>query len=277
MRLHFTSGYHLEGDGQTERTNQTLEQYLRIYCNYQQNNWSKLLPLAEFAYNNAPSATTGISPFFANKGYHPNMSFYLEHDLASIRARDFVINLDELHQMLKDKISFAQKRYQVSTDSGHIPAPLICIGDQVFVKAKFFKTTCPTKKLADKYAGPYEVIAQPGTHSFTVKFSMTLCSIHPVFHVSMLKPTTPNITPDREQDPPPPVEVDGEDKFEIAEVVDSKIDKRHCCKLLYLVCWLGYENTDEEFSWLAADKLTHTPELVSDFHKLYPAKPGPDY
>ena len=76
MRLHFTSGYHPKGDGQTERTNQTLEQYLRVYCNYQQDNWAELLPLAEFAYNNAPSATTGVSPFFANKGYHPNITVY---------------------------------------------------------------------------------------------------------------------------------------------------------------------------------------------------------
>jgi IS30 family transposase len=57
MILHFTSKYHPEGDGQTERANQTLEQYLRIYCNYQQDNWSELLPLAEFAYNNALSIT----------------------------------------------------------------------------------------------------------------------------------------------------------------------------------------------------------------------------
>ena len=61
MWLHFTSGYHPEGDGQTERTNQTLKQYLHVYCNYQQDNWSELLPLTEFAYNNAPSATTGVS------------------------------------------------------------------------------------------------------------------------------------------------------------------------------------------------------------------------
>jgi transposase InsO family protein len=84
IRLHFTSGYHPEGDGQTERMNQTLEQYLRIYCNYQQDNWSELLPLAEFAYNNAPSATTGVSPFFANKGYHPSISVHPARDLTSI-------------------------------------------------------------------------------------------------------------------------------------------------------------------------------------------------
>src|SRR6202040_3954661 len=47
MKLHFTFGYHPEGDGQTECTNQTLEMYLRMYCNYQQDNWKGLLPLAE--------------------------------------------------------------------------------------------------------------------------------------------------------------------------------------------------------------------------------------
>ena len=78
IHLHFTSSYHLEGDGQTEHMNQTLEQYLCIYCNYQQDNWSELLSLMEFAYNNALNATTGISPFFTNKGYHSNISIHLE-------------------------------------------------------------------------------------------------------------------------------------------------------------------------------------------------------
>jgi len=71
--LHFTLGYHPEGDEQTKHINQTLEQYLHIYCNYQQDNWSELLPLTEFTYNNALSVTTDVSPFFTNKGYHLNM------------------------------------------------------------------------------------------------------------------------------------------------------------------------------------------------------------
>ena len=83
MQLHFTSGYHPEGDEQTERTNQTLKQYLHVYCNYQQDNWSKLLPLVEFAYNNTPSTTTGVSPFFTNKGYHPNITVHPKRDIAS--------------------------------------------------------------------------------------------------------------------------------------------------------------------------------------------------
>ena len=86
MKLHFTSGYHQEGDRQTERTNQTLEQYLWVYCNYQQDYWSELLPLAEFAYSNAPNATTGVTPFFANRGYHPNIFIHPERALASLQA-----------------------------------------------------------------------------------------------------------------------------------------------------------------------------------------------
>ena len=96
IQLYFTLGYYLKGDKQTECTNQTLEQYLRVYCNYQQDNWFELLPLVEFAYNNAPSATTGVSPFFANKGYHPNITVYPEYDIASFLACDFTIDLNKL-------------------------------------------------------------------------------------------------------------------------------------------------------------------------------------
>jgi len=141
MKLHFTSGYHPEGDGQTERTNQTLEQYIRIYCNYQQDNWKGLLPLTEFAYNNAPSATTGISPFFANKGYHPNITVHPERDLSSTRAKEFAVDLDKLHQELRFQIAEAQKHYQGPTDARRTPAPDFKVGDKVFVKATHFRTT----------------------------------------------------------------------------------------------------------------------------------------
>src|SRR5258708_36288907 len=67
MRLHFTLGYHLEGDRQTEHINQVLEQYLQVYTNYQQDDWAMLLPMAEFAHNNTMNATTGVPPFFTKK------------------------------------------------------------------------------------------------------------------------------------------------------------------------------------------------------------------
>ena len=138
MQLHFTSGYHPEDDGQTEHMNQILEQYLYVYCNYQQDNWSKLLLLIKFAYNNAPSVTTGVSPFFTNKGYHPNITVHSKCDIASSWACDFVVDLDELQSTLKAEISAAQQCYQKSADVRYSPAPDFKVGDKVFVKAQFF-------------------------------------------------------------------------------------------------------------------------------------------
>ena len=64
------------------------------------------------------------------------------------------------------------------------------------MKAQFFRTTHPSKKLADKFLGPYEVIAQPGTHLVTLRLPDNLHAVHPVFHVSMLEPATLNPIPD---------------------------------------------------------------------------------
>jgi transposase InsO family protein len=102
MRLHFTSGHHPSANRQVERINSTLEQYLRIYCNYEQDNWSKLLPLAEFAYNNAPHSSTGVSPFFATRGYDPLIAVHPDAEVTDLCAKHFAINFDEVHRFLRD-------------------------------------------------------------------------------------------------------------------------------------------------------------------------------
>ena len=91
----------------------------------------------------------------------------------------------------------------------------------------------------------------------------------------MLEPAFLNEIPNRVQSLPLPVGIEGELEYEISEIIDSKVDKCQSCKLLYLVHWLGYENTDEELSWLPATELEHADELISDFHSTYPQKPGP--
>jgi hypothetical protein len=92
----------------------------------------------------------------------------------------------------------------------------------------------------------------------------------------MLEPATLNSIPNRVQSPPPPVEIDCETEYEIAEILDTKIDwRRKPCNLLYLVHWAGYEGTNEETSWVLATELGHSAEFVTDFHLGYPAKPGP--
>jgi len=117
IELHFTSSYHPEGDGQTKWVNQTLEQYLQMYCNYQQTDWVYLPPLAEFAYNNAPLATTGVSPFYANKGYHPHLQAHPLQNPPSESARLFTEKLESVHSQLKEAILATQRHYQAPTDA----------------------------------------------------------------------------------------------------------------------------------------------------------------
>lgn len=68
-----STSYHPETDGQTERLNAVMEQYLRMYVSHQQDDWLKWLPVAEFCGNNSTSDTTHPSPFLANYGFHPRM------------------------------------------------------------------------------------------------------------------------------------------------------------------------------------------------------------
>jgi len=276
IKIHYTSGYHPSANGQVERLNQTLEQYLRIYCGYHQNDWSKLLPLAEFAYNNSPSDTTGISPFYANKGYNPDIAVHPERDIASVRARDFAVDLDQLHTLLRQQIKEAQTRYSEQANARRLPPPNYKIGDRAYVLAEHIRTTRPTRKFAERYLGPFSIIAQPSQQSFTMQLPKTYHGVHPVFHVSQLEPYPPDEIAGRTEEPPPPIEIDGDVEHEIDIILDSKIDKRYKTtpSLRYLVKWTGYEGTDEETTWEAANNLRHSQEYVEDFHSLHPDRPG---
>jgi len=135
--------------------------------------------------------------------------------------------------------------------------------------------TCPAKKLSEKYLGPYKIIAQPSLQSFTLCLLDTMRAVHPVFHVSILKPATPNTFLQCSKPPPAPVIIDREPEYKISKIVDSKIDHWRACKLLYKVIWLGYKDTDNNSKWLPATELEHTKELLNNFHLKYPSKPGP--
>jgi Chromo (CHRromatin Organisation MOdifier) domain len=91
----------------------------------------------------------------------------------------------------------------------------------------------------------------------------------------MLEPSTPNSVLNCIQPPPPPAIIDEEPEYKISKILDSKLDKRWACELLYLVRWSGYEGTDEETSWISANELRHASEIVSEFYFQYPNKPGP--
>ena len=79
IKRRLSTAFHPQTDGQTERQNSTMEAYLRAFVNFEQNDKARLLPITEFAYNNAKNASTGFTPFELNCGYHPQISY--EEDL----------------------------------------------------------------------------------------------------------------------------------------------------------------------------------------------------
>ena len=110
---------------------------------------------------------------------------------------------------------------------------------------------------------------------FTLRLLESMCSVHPVFHVSMLEPATSNTFSKRIQLASAPVIIDGEPKYEISQIVDFKINCWWACKLLYKVIWLEYEDTRDKSKWITISELTHATDLVSDFYIAYSTKPSP--
>ena len=163
--------------------------------------------MAKFTYNNALNASTGLSPFFVNKGYHLNISVCPKIDIQSDHDQDFVTNLDEIHSFLQEEITLAQNQYKEQANQKCIPAPDFPIGSEVFIYTKNIKSNWPTKKFSKKYLGLFKIIAWPGTLSYKLQLPKYLSQIHPVFHISHLEPVTPNKIPNQTQSPPPPVEI----------------------------------------------------------------------
>jgi len=91
----------------------------------------------------------------------------------------------------------------------------------------------------------------------------------------MLEPTTSNIFSEKIQPALTPVIIDREPKYEISQIVDSKINRQWACKLLYKVIWLGYKDTKDKSEWISIMELTHAADLVSNFYIAYPTKPSP--
>ena len=75
VKRRLSTAFHPQTDGQTKWQNSTMEAYVRAFVNFEQNDWARLLPMAEFAYNNAKNASTGHTPFELNCGFHPRMLY----------------------------------------------------------------------------------------------------------------------------------------------------------------------------------------------------------
>ena len=268
-----STAYHPQSDGQTERVNQVLEQYLRIFCDYQQDDWNELLPLAEFSYNNAQHASTLVSPFFANYGINPRCSLQVSSPADPAQnpaAEELVERIKTIHQQLRENITSAQAKYKDYHDTHVKEAPPFAVGDLVWLSRKNITTTRPSSKLDYKRLGPYKILEVVGESKMAFKLDLPpQMKIHPVFHASLLDSHHANTIPGRTQPPPPAVTVEDVLEYEVKEILDSRVRNS---KLEYLVDWVGYD--PHERSWEPASYLDHAPEEIARYHERYPDRPS---
>jgi transposase InsO family protein len=265
-----STAFHPQTDGQTERVNGIMEQYLRAYVTYQQENWPALLALAEFAGNNHPSETTGVSPFFANHGFDPRFDFDLDRtDNSSseeIRAHNTATYFSELHDFLRAELLRGQHRYQEGADSRRIPAPRFAVGDLVWLRASNIRSERPSRKLDHRRLGPFPIRRVISSHAYELELPSTM-RVHPVFSVSLLDAAANDPLPGQLNPPPPPVVVNEIEEYQIEEILDSKLIRN---TLRYLVKWLGYDAP----TWEPAHAINQAA-AIDRFHDAYPGKPGP--
>ena len=270
IKARMSTAFHPETDGQTERFNAVMEQYLRSYISYQQDDWVKWLPMAEFAANNQVSATTQATPFFSNYGFHPKFTVSIKthkKSLPNLDAKNFALKMKDLHNHLKANIRSAQDQQEQAVNTKRKPAPRYFVGDLVFLSAKNIRTTRNSRKLDWKKLGPFPIKNIISPYAYRLSLPSTM-KIHPVFHVSLLEPAANDPVPGQKQSRPPPIVIDGEEEFQIEEIYDSRATKNF--GLQYLVKWVG----ENDPTWEPAINLDDAA-AVDIFHKNYPTKPGP--
>jgi hypothetical protein len=165
-----SAAFHTQPEGQTERMNAGMEQYLWVFVNHQQHNWVQWLPLAEFAANNGVSESTKCTPFFSVQGMDPLMSLVgdptQDRQQRRLEADQVHTTMQQAHEHLRVEMRRSWAVQEDGANRGRIPAPNIQVGSTVWLDTEYIRTTCPTRKLDWKRLGPFQVWKQVSPYAY---------------------------------------------------------------------------------------------------------------
>lgn len=268
IRMRMSTAFHPQTDGQSERINQTIEAYLRIFCNFEQNDWVEVLPMAEYTYNNSVTNATGVSPFFANYGYHPRSNWPIEVEGKNPASRIYVHWMESIHTQLRQNLEETRRRMGNYYDRKRSEVPKWKSGDKVWLDGRHIKSKLASKKLGPKMYGPFEIVEMLGKNAARLLLPKTW-RCHDVFNVMLLEPykrsTRFNRPEDYETLDNIEAEKYGDDggEYEVEAIIASSKDGKK--KVRYYVKWLGYPVN--ESSWEPWENLQGAKDLIVEFHK----------
>ncbi len=262
-----TTAYHSRGNGQVERFNLTLENYLRSYVNTGMDDWDELLPVAQLAINSSHQESTGTTPFYLNHGRHawmPGVTFKRaglsgsENSEQRLQLRTAWKDAERIQALQKARgcLHAAQHKVKAQFSKGRKPMEFE-VGQRVLLSVKnlrFKGLNCP--KFMPRFIGPFTIEEKVGSVSYKLSLPPTM-KVHPIFHAELLKEYKGDaVTPPHHYECE-----DGTVLYEVDRVADVH---GHGHRRRYLIQWTGY---GREFdSWEPrAQLLVDCPQLIEEF------------
>ena len=259
-QLSRSTSYHPQSDGQTERTNRTLEEMLRHFVSPVQDDWDEYLDVAEFAINNAWQESIQNTPFFLNYGQHPLTPASVDVDTKVPAAKAFTSELADAVELAKASWRSAQDR-QAQYANQKRRHHEFKVGDQLLLSTKNVRLKNPgARKLLPKWIGPYKVVKRIGAVAYQLDLPSNM-KLHDVFHISLLR----EYHSDGTVQPPPPLLIEGEEEFEVDRLLDHRdkyVNKTRTARE-YLVKWLGYG--PEHNTWEPENNLLNCQEALRSY------------
>jgi len=183
-KLTFSTAFHPQTDGQSERTIQTLEDMLRACVMDFKGTWDKKLPLIEFSYNNSFQASIGMAPYEALYGRRCRSPVHwYETREKELVSTDFIRRTTEAVKLIRQRMETAFSRQKSYADKRRRPLEFQ-VGDLVFLKIAPFKGVMrfgKKGKLSPRYIGPFEILERVGNVAYKLALPQELAYVHNVF------------------------------------------------------------------------------------------------
>ena len=215
--------YHPQTDGQTERINQKLEQYLRVFIDHRQEQWPDWLGTVEFAYNNKIHTATKILPFKANYGQDPRIRFEGRRKGKYEVVGKFVERIKKIQEKAKAVLGKAQEEMKKFANRRQKEEEEYRVGDLVLLSTKDLKWQMKerrSEKLIEYFVGPYKVKGIISSNTIELELPKSI-RIYPVVNVSRVQLYKPQVK-GQKKTPPKPVIIEGEEEFEVEKIINKR-------------------------------------------------------